>query len=111
MDEGWSTVPKTKGSREGLDGLRLSDTRRKTGVPDTITDAELAARLLPRRYATEYFVYGKDKCWRGDDMVDHTVKVATPIFNAAFPGYQTMFYSTIHPTIPLLLLMHFGSKT
>ena len=31
----------------------------RLAVPDTITDAELAARLLPRRYATEYFVYGK----------------------------------------------------
>ena len=28
--------------------------------------------------------------WRGDDMVDHTVKVAIPI-NAAFPGCQAVF--------------------
>ena len=60
-------------------------------VPDTISDAELAGQLLPRRYATEYFVYGKVKYWRGEDMVDHTVKVAVPIFNAAFPGYQAVF--------------------
>ena len=33
----------------------------RLAVPDTITNAELAAQLLPRRYATEYFVYGKDK--------------------------------------------------
>ena len=56
-----------------------------------VSDAELAARLLPRRYATEYFVYGKDKYWRGDDMVNHTVKVAIPIFNATFPGCQAVF--------------------
>ena len=51
----------------------------------------LDERLLPRRHATEYFIYGKDKYWRGDDMVDHTVKVAIPIFNAAFPGCQAVF--------------------
>ena len=59
-------------------------------VPDTISDAELAIQLLPRRHATEYFVYGKDKYWR-EDMVDHTVKVAVPIFNAAFPDCQAVF--------------------
>ena len=56
-----------------------------------VSDAELAARLLPRRYATEYFVYGKDKYWQGDDMVKYTVKVAVPIFNATFPGCQAVF--------------------
>ena len=60
-------------------------------MPDTISDAELAAQLLPRRYATEYFVYDKDKYWRGDDMVNHTAKVAIPIFNATFPGCQAVF--------------------
>ena len=59
--------------------------------PDTITNVELAARPLPRWYATEYSVYGKDKYWRGDDIVDHTVKVAIPIFNAAFPSCQAVF--------------------
>ena len=29
--------------------------------------------------------------WRGDDMVDHTVKVAIPIYNTAFPGCQAVF--------------------
>ncbi len=75
-------------------GLMVSDFLTPGGrlaVPDAISDTELAARLLPRRYATEYFVYGKDKYWRGDDMVDHTVKVAIPIFNAAFPGCQAVF--------------------
>ena len=60
-------------------------------IPDTISDAELAIQLLARRHATEYFVYSKDKYWRGEDMVDHTVKVAVPIFNAAFPGCQAVF--------------------
>ena len=47
----------------------------RLAVPDAITDAQLTAQLLPRWYATEYFVYGKDKYWRGDNMVDHTMKV------------------------------------
>ena len=51
--------PKTRGK-----GLMVSDSLtpgRRLAVPDTVSDAELAARLLPRRYAIEYFVYGKDK--------------------------------------------------
>ena len=81
--------PKARGK-----GLMVSDFLTPGGrlaVPYTISDTELAVRILPRRYATEYFIYGKDKYWRGDDMVDHTVKVAIPIFNAAFPGCQAVF--------------------
>ena len=63
----------------------------RLAVPDTVSDAELAVRLLPRRYATEYFIYGKDKYWRGDDMVNRTTKVAIPIFNATFPSCQAVF--------------------
>ena len=63
----------------------------RLAIPDTISNAELATRLLPRRYATEYFVYRKDKYWHGDDMVDHTVRTAIPIFNAVFPGCQAVF--------------------
>ena len=50
-------------------GLMVSDILTPGGrlaVPDAISDAQLTARLLPPRYATEYFVYGKDKYWRGD---------------------------------------------
>ena len=75
-------------------GLMVSDFLTPGGrlaAPDTITDAELTARFLPCRYATEYLVYGKYKYWRGDDMVDHTVKVAIPIFNTIFPKYQAVF--------------------
>lgn len=90
MEDGKQPLrPKARGK-----GLMVSDFLTPGGrlaVPDTISEVELAARLLPRRYATEYFVYGKDKYWRGDDMVDHTVKVAIPIFNAAFPGCQAVF--------------------
>jgi len=81
--------PKARGK-----GLMVSDFLTPGGrlaVPDTISDAELSTRLLPRRYATEYFIYGKDKYWQGDDMVDHTLKVAIPIFNATFPGCQAIF--------------------
>jgi hypothetical protein len=41
-------------------GLMVSDFLTPGGrlaVPDTISDAELSARLLPHRYATEYFIY------------------------------------------------------
>jgi hypothetical protein len=75
-------------------GLMVSDFLTPGGrlaVPDAIPEAELSARGLPRRYASEYFIYGKDKYWRGDDMVDHTVKVAIPIFHAAFPHCQAVF--------------------
>ena len=63
----------------------------RLAVPDTVSDAELDTRLLPRRHATEYFIYGKDKYWQGDDMANHTAKVAIPIFNSAFPSYQAVF--------------------
>ena len=97
--------PKARGK-----GLMVSDFLTPGGrlaVPDTITDAELTARFLPCRYATEYFVYGKYKYWRGDDMVDHTVKVAIPIFNTIFPKYQAVFLLTMYQTIHHMLLMHF----
>ena len=90
MEDGKQPLrPKARGK-----GLMVSDFLTPGGrlaVPDTISDAELSARLLPRRHATEYFIYGKDKYWQGDDMVDHTLKVAIPIFNAAFPGCQAVF--------------------
>ena len=90
MEDGKQPLrPKARGK-----GLMVSDFLTPGGrlaVPDTISDTELATQLLPRRFATEYFIYGKDKYWRGDDMVDHTVKVAIPIFNAAFPGCQAIF--------------------
>ena len=57
------------------DGVWLSDITPggRLAIPDTISDAEQATRLLPRRYATEYFVYRKDKYWHGDDTVNYTV--------------------------------------
>jgi len=90
MEDGKQPLrPKARGK-----GLMVSDFLTPGGrltVPDAISDTEVTAQLLPRRYATEYFIYGKDKYWRGDDMVDHTVNVAIPIFNAAFPGCQALF--------------------
>jgi hypothetical protein len=91
MEDGKQPLrPKARGK-----GLMISDFLTPGGrlaVPDTISDTELEARHLPRRYATEYFEYGKDKYWRGDDMVEHTVKVAIPIFNATFPNCQAVFF-------------------
>ena len=45
-------------------GLMVSDFLTPGGrlaALDAITDAQLTAQLLPRRYITEYFVYSKDK--------------------------------------------------
>ena len=55
------------------------------------------AQLLPQR---NYFVSGKGKYWRRDDMVDRTVEVAIPTFSAVFA----------HPTIPLAQPIHFGLR-
>ena len=63
----------------------------RLAVPDTIPGTELTAQLLTWWYATEHFVYGKDKYWFGDDMVNHTPRVAVPIFSAAYPGCQAVF--------------------
>lgn len=90
MEEGKQPLrPKARGK-----GIMVSDFLTPGGrleLPDSISDEEINERLLPRRQATEYFIYGKDRYWKGDDMVDHTVKVAIPIFDAAFPGCQAVF--------------------
>jgi hypothetical protein len=72
MEDGKQSLrPKARGK-----GLVISDFLTPGGrlaVPDAISDTELKHDIdLPRRYATEYFEYGKDKYWRGDDVVDHT---------------------------------------
>ena len=51
------------------------------------------------------------KVWGRDDMVDHTVKVTVPIFNAAFPSSQVVFLLIIHQTIPLAQLVRFELET
>ena len=63
----------------------------RLAIPDTVSDAELAAQLLPLWYATKCFVYGKDKYWQGDGMVNYIAKVAIPIFNATFSSCQAVF--------------------
>ena len=83
--------PKGRGKGLMVSNFLMSGGRLAQAVPDIVLDAELAAQLLPHRYATEYFMYGKDKYWQGDDMVNHTTKVAIPIFNAIFPGCQAVF--------------------
>ena len=39
----------------------------------------------------QYLEYGKDNYWTGDKMVEHTMRVALPIFKLAFPGCQALF--------------------
>ena len=46
---------------------------------------------VPRRFATEYLEYGKDKYWPGEDMARQTTQVAIPIFNYVFPGCVAVF--------------------
>ena len=67
---------------DGKQPLRLKARGKVLMMSDFLMPrGRLAALPLPRRYATEYFVY---KYWRGDDMVDHTVKVAFPILMLHF---------------------------
>ena len=47
--------------------------------------------------------------WKG--QVAHSVKAAVPDFNAAFLIVKLCFYSTMHPSIPLMLPIHFRLKT
>ena len=75
-------------------GLMVSDFLTPGGrlcVPETMSDADIEDKNIPRRYATEYFVFGKDHYWLGANMVDHAVKVAVPIFEATFPDCQAVF--------------------
>ena len=78
----WQQPPRPKAR---WNSLMVSDSLAPGGrlaIPDTIPDAELTARPLPRRYAIAMPNIG---------TVGHPVKVAVPIFNTAFPGCQAMF--------------------
>ncbi|RPA99439.1 hypothetical protein L873DRAFT_1835395 [Choiromyces venosus 120613-1] len=39
----------------------------------------------------EFLEYGKDNYWTGEKMVEHTMKIALPIFRWAFPDCQALF--------------------
>ncbi|RPA99707.1 hypothetical protein L873DRAFT_1767021 [Choiromyces venosus 120613-1] len=67
-------------------------------VPDTISNEELLLDPMwpkrggiPIRDAMEYLEYGKNNYWMGDKMVHHTMQIALPIFQIAFPGCQALF--------------------
>jgi hypothetical protein len=67
-------------------------------VPDNVSNAQLLEDLMwPMRDgqlvrdAMEYLEYGKDNYWTGDKMVEHTMKIALPIIQCAFPGCQALF--------------------
>lgn len=71
-------------------GIMVSDFLTAGGqlqVPPTISDELLESEGLPRRFASEYLEYSKDNYWTGEKMVIHTIKVALPIFRAAFPDF------------------------
>ena len=52
----------------------------------------ISAEGLLRRQATEYLEYGQDNYWSADKMVKHTLEVAIPIFERAYPGKQAVFF-------------------
>ena len=71
-------------------GIMVSDFLTAGGrlqVPMTIPDEHFEQEQIPQRFASEYLEYGKDNYWTGEKMVSQTIKVALPIFRAAFPGF------------------------
>ena len=68
-------------------------------VPDHISDEELLSdptypkddKGKPIREGFHYLEYGKDNYWTGEKMVEHTTRVAIPIFKHAFPDCEALF--------------------
>jgi hypothetical protein len=67
-------------------------------VPEHISNEELLRDPMwvsvdgdPVREAMSCFEFGKDKWWTSERMVDHTLRIALPIFRYAFPGCQALF--------------------
>lgn len=88
--------PKTKGKGIMVSGFLTPGGRLK--VPDHIPDSELLNNPMwvivdgaPIRDSMWYLEYGKDNYWTGDKMIEHTIRVALPIFHYAFPGCQALF--------------------
>lgn len=53
------------------------------------------------RQATEYIKVGKGSWWKGENLINHVLNIAIPIFEATFPNAQTLFlfeYATSHTT-------------
>jgi len=46
-------------------------------------------RINPRQ-ATEYMKVGKGSWWQGDNLIDHVLNVAIPIFESIFPNAQAL---------------------
>lgn len=43
------------------------------------------------RQATENSMVGKDSWWKGDNLINHVLNIAIPIFEATFPDAQALF--------------------
>lgn len=87
--------PKSRGR-----GIMLSDILYANGrvcVPDSITAEQMIAKGLDpeRRFATEYFEYGKNNSgyWTGEHVVDHILKIVIPMFELSYSAelYQGLF--------------------
>jgi hypothetical protein len=97
MEEGKNPLrPKARGQ-----GIMVSGFLTPGGilrVPDHIPDAELLRNPtwpllngIPIRDAMEYLIFGKDKYWTGDKLVNQVVSAVLPIFRYAFPGCQGLW--------------------
>ena len=72
-------------------------------VPDSVPDSELLKKpnwptkndttgtQSPVRDAMLLLEFSKDNHWTGDKTVDHTIQIAIPTFELAFPGCEALF--------------------
>lgn len=89
--------PKAKGKGIMVSGFLTPGGRLK--VPDDVLDSELLQDPMwpletdgkPIQDSMHFLEYGKDNHWTGEKMVEHTIRVAVPIFRYAFPGCQALF--------------------
>ena len=55
-------------------------------------DLEPVAGLkINPRQATEYIKVGKGSWWKGENLINHVLNIAIPIFEATFPNAQALF--------------------
>lgn len=81
--------PKARGK-----GIMASDVTTQIGrlvVPDTVTDAEMAAAGVSRRDAVELLEYGKDNWWDSEKMCKHILEVVEPMARLVYPNCEFVF--------------------
>ena len=85
---------RSKGKGKGIMVFDLITTGGRLVVPLSVSDKQLAEpeRGLSGRYTGYYHEYSKDNYWTSEKLVDHTVKIAMPIY---FPRSLSGLYSRI----------------